>query len=118
MEILIGSDIVEVNRIKKAILKNKSFLNRVFSKEEIDYCMNKKTHIYESFAVRFAAKEAYIKAISKMLDSNFSINLNDIKIINDNRGKPILVEKNNFKNSLSLSHTKDFAIANVIVIIE
>ena len=57
----IGTDIVEVERIKKAIERTEKFKINVFSTKEIEYCENKKNK-YESYAGKFAAKEAYFKA--------------------------------------------------------
>ena len=58
----LGVDIVNINRIKKAMISNKDFKKRVFTKKEIAYC-SRKTDIYSSFAKRFAAKEAFSKAL-------------------------------------------------------
>ena len=119
----IGVDIIENSRIKKMI-KNKIFLQRVFSKYEI---MNskKKTNKISFFAKRFAAKEAF----SKSLGSGFRDNLNfkDIVVKNDRSGKPFFyitkkiksIIKKKFKTNkysffLSVSDEKNYSIAFVI----
>lgn len=122
MKIKTGTDIIEVNRIKKAIEKsNGRFLNKVFTKIEIEYCNSKKTHKYEHFAARFAAKEACFKAISELLENNYSIGWKDIEIINISNGKPNLVIHKNIDKiqniDISLAHSKEYAIANVAVLV-
>lgn len=106
----IGIDIVEVKRIGK-LIKNKHFLERVFTETEIDYCMKKK-HKAQHFAVRFAAKEAVWKALN-----NNKITLFNISIINLADGKPeVLLKGRKTKNiDISLSHTDDYAAAVAVV---
>ena len=71
----IGIDILEVKRIKKAMERNNSFKEKVFSKREIEYCESKKNK-YESYTARFCAKEAFVKAM------NISINFTEFEILN------------------------------------
>jgi len=119
----IGVDIIENSRIKKMI-KNKDFLQRVFSNYEILNSKKKKNKI-SFFANRFAAKEAF----SKSLGTGFRNNLNfkDIVIKNDNSGKPFFYITNkiksiiskkfktkNFNFFLSISDEKNYSIAFVI----
>ena len=119
----IGVDIIENSRIKKMI-KNKNFLQRVFSNYEILNSKKKKNKI-SFFANRFAAKEAF----SKSLGTGFRNNLNfkDIVIKNDNSGKPFFYITNkiksiiskkfktkNFNFFLSISDEKNYSIAFVI----
>ncbi len=105
----IGVDIVSVDRIKKAILKD-GFKEKIFTKKEIEYCELKKNK-YESYAARFAAKEALSKAIGTgFRDLKFI----DIEILNDKLGKPTIKYKN-FKIKLSLSHEKNYAIAMILL---
>lgn len=109
----IGIDIVEVKRIA-ALIKNKRFLNRIFTDKEIEYCSNKKNSA-QHYAVRFAAKEAVWKAIG-----NSNLTHKKISIRNTKNGKPEVVLPHELKNlqnkiSISLSHTKDFATAVAIV---
>jgi len=110
-----GVDIVEITRIKKFVDENIDNLERVFSPHEIEYCNSKNKNKYESFAVRFAAKEAVMKALDDK-----SLALNSISVVNLSTGKPSIVMNNkdikNTKNiSLSLSHCENYAIAFVVI---
>ena len=118
-----GVDIVENSRIKKSILSN-SFLNRVFTKEEI--LISKKMKNKSSyFAKRFAAKEAFVKSLGTGFRNGF--NFKDISVINDKLGKPsFLITKevknmikkkfkiNSFNFFLSISDEKKYSIAFVV----
>ena len=119
-----GVDIVENKRIKNS-LKIKGFVNRVFTQNEINKSknLNNKTNY---FAKRFAAKEAFVKALGEGFRNN--INFNDIDIANDKKGKPIINISNNIKKFLkkkfklnkyniflSLSDEKKHSIAYVII---
>ena len=125
MEILgNGVDIIQNSRIKK-LIKNKKFILRVFSKNEINE--SKKTiNKVNFFAKRFAAKEAFVKSIG--LGFRKGINLKDICVHKDKLGKPNIVlnskvkkvlskkfSSNRFKIFLSLSDEKDYSIAYVIL---
>ena len=120
----IGVDIIQNSRIKKAI-KNKSFVNRIFTKSEIS---SSKIRNYKTnyFAKRFAAKEAFIKSIGTGIRKG--INFKDIYVINDKSGKPNLKFSNKVKNIMikkfktktfnlfiSLSDEKNYSIAFVII---
>ena len=120
----IGVDIIQNSRIKKAI-KNKSFVNRIFTKSEIS---SSKIRNYKTnyFAKRFAAKEAFIKSIG--IGIRKGINFKDIYVINDKFGKPnikfsnkvnnLIIKKfktRNFHIFLSLSDEKNYSIAFVII---
>lgn len=120
----IGTDIVSVERIKNS-LKNKKFLKRVFNTKEILKCKNIKTKT-NCFAKRFAAKEAFSKALGTGISKG--INLNEIVVLNKKSGKPyinltgktkkILSQKfkgKKSKISLSLSDEKRFAVAFVTI---
>lgn len=121
MRITCGTDIIEIDRIKKSIetIGNK-FLQRVYTKKEIEYCENKKNQKYQHYAARFAGKEAIFKAISEYLKDKYSIGWKDIEIVNDDRGKPkvnLYIEiKEIDQIEISISHCKLYASANVIVI--
>ncbi len=106
----IGIDIVEVERIAK-LIKNKRFLNRIFSENEIKYCCNKKNPV-QHYAVRFAAKEAVWKALG-----NRKLTHKNISVVNKSNGKPevYILSKPQKKIAISLSHTKQFAIAVAVV---
>ena len=119
----VGVDIVKNSRIKKSII-NISFLNRVFTKDEI--LMSKKVKNKSSyFAKRFAAKEAFVKSLGTGFRNGF--NFKDISVINDKLGKPsFLITKkiknmikkrfkiNSFNFFLSISDEKKYSIAFVI----
>lgn len=121
MIIGIGCDLAEVNRIYKA-LGLKGFAARVFTEREQAYCNGRGVQAYQSFAARFAAKEAFLKAIGTGLRGG---RLTEIEVINDDLGRPQLVLHGYFKNyaaslgvermHLTLSHTKELAMAQVIL---
>jgi len=119
-----GVDIVDNKRIKK-LINNKNFINRIFNKSEIKESYKKKNKV-NYYAKRFAAKEAFVKA----LGTGFSkgINFNNIIITNSLSGKPAIkldfklnkIIKKKYKNTkfninLSLSDEKDYSIAYVII---
>ena len=124
MKIKCGTDIIEINRIKDSIEKfGESFLNKVFTKNEIQYCESKKVQKYQSYAARFAAKEAVFKAISSLLDDKFSICWKDIEVQNDSQGRPYVnLYGENLKNieqiDISVSHCNSYAVASVVVILK
>lgn len=123
MEIKVGTDIIEVERIKESIESlGEKFLNRVYTKNEIEYCENTNSMKFQHYAARFAAKEAVFKAISKLLNNKFDISWKDIEIKNDENGRPYVelycIEKQKIADiDISLSHIKDYAIAMVAVTI-
>ena len=121
MNIKCGTDIIEVERIKKAIEKhNDKFLNEIFTDKEIEYCNSKNTMKYQHFAARFAAKEAVFKAISELLKDKYDITWKDIEILNDENSRPYvnLSKIDNVKDiDISISHIKDYATATCIVMI-
>ena len=118
----IGTDMIEVERIAEKIGKNAGFKELVFSHGEIDYC-EKKTHANQHYAARFAAKEAFFKALGTGWKNGTAFN--EIEITNDVTGKPTisfigqtaqsLAEMNLGKISVSLSHLKTMASAVVII---
>ena len=122
MKITVGTDIIEVERIKNAIESNKKFLETVFTDKEIEYCENKKKSKYEHYAARFAAKEAVFKAVSIYLKDKYSMSWKNVEILNDENGRPYinLIDINiKYENvDVSLSHIKDYAIASVVVSIQ
>jgi len=120
----IGTDIVSVDRIKRS-LKNKKFLKRIFNQKEILKCKNI-INSYNCYAKRFAAKEAFSKALGTGIANG--INFNEIIISNKKSGKPYIIFsgqtkkilKNKFKKkkskiSLSLSDEKKYAVAFVTI---
>ena len=89
----IGTDIIEIDRIKDAINNVKTFKGRVFTKNEIEH-VEKRKNPYPSYAGRFAAKEA----VSKAIGTGFrGFNLVDIEVYNDELGKPYLRFYNDLK---------------------
>lgn len=123
MKIKCGTDIIEIDRIKSSIEEtNKKFCNRVYTQNEIEYCENKKNQKYQHYAARFAAKEAVFKAISELLESKYDISWQDIEIVNDDTGKPhvnICIDEilDRIEDiDLSISHCKNYAVANVVVL--
>ena len=122
MRILCGTDIIEIDRIRKSIEKNgDKFLNSVYTAKEIEYCESRKKQKYQHYAGRFAAKEAAFKAISKILQDKYSITWKDVEIIDDKNGRPEIVFLNQKYEKIqsidiSLSHCKKYATANVTII--
>ena len=115
-----GTDIIEIYRIKEAIEDmDDKFIKRIYTQNEIDYCESKKNAKYQHYSARFAAKEAVFKAISKEVDNKFSISWCDIEILNCDSGRPyakILNHDFPIKEiDVSLSHCKEYAVANVVV---
>ncbi len=119
----IGIDIVEIERLRKAMKRGKErFMRLVFTNTEIDYC-NKKRLKYQHFAVRFAVKEAFMKALGTGWQNG--IKWRDIETVNDKLGKPNLNLFGKAKElasemkvkeiHVSLSHSENYAIAQVIL---
>ena len=121
-----GIDIVENYRLKKLLLKKKSnFKNKIFTNNEIAYC-EKKSNITNCYSKRFAAKEAFVKALGTGFRKN--INFKDIEVLKNHYGKPyLLINKkiiNKIKTSfkvkkfnilLSISDEAKYSIASVII---
>ena len=117
----IGIDIIRVARMKAAVDRwGERFLQRVFTRDEIAYCYEKKNP-FLSLSVRFAAKEAMIKA----LGLRGSVIFRDIEILNDAHGKPAVfahreldnvLRRNSIRHAhLSLSHERDYGVAFVVL---
>lgn len=121
MKITCGTDIIEIQRIKECIEDLKeTFINKIYTEKEKEYCENKKNAKYQHYAARFAAKEAIFKAISCGLKDKYEINWKDAEIINDENGRPqvnfINKKIENLENiEISISHCKEYAVANTIV---
>ena len=80
MKITCGTDIIEVKRIRESIEKfGNTFLEKIYTPAEIQYCNSKKNK-YQHFAARFAAKEAVFKAISEKLKNKYDIKWNEMKM--------------------------------------
>ena len=120
----IGTDIVNIDRIKKS-LKNKGFVNRIFNKKEILKC-KKINNSINCYAKRFAAKEAFSKALGTGISNG--VNFKEIVILNKKSGKPYInivgqtkktlnkrFKRKKSKISLSLSDEKKYAVAFVTI---
>lgn len=113
----IGTDIIEVDRIKGTLEKyGERFKNKMFTQVEIDYCEQFKDKKYAHYAARFAAKEAFSKAIGTGFARGFKFK--EVYIQNLNTGEPIVVLDGSLKEKygeniikVSLSHTDNNAIA-------
>ena len=122
----VGTDIVSMKRIQKILKKyNSSFKRKIFSHDEITYCESKKNSL-ASYAKRFAAKEAFTKALGTGFGNKIS--LKDIEVINNKSGKPNIkltgyvaqhlkkkIKNKKFNVHLSLSEDKPWACATVII---
>ncbi len=117
----IGIDIVRNERIRAAVERwGRRFLDRVFTDAELAHCLKRKTP-YASLAVRFAAKEALIKAVGSKKGSSFR----DIEVLNSASGKPYINLSGNLKDffsdenlreaHVSLSHEQEYSVAAVVV---
>jgi holo-[acyl-carrier protein] synthase len=117
----VGIDMIEVDRVMEKVVKNSGFKEKVFSKDEIEFCeSNRKS---ENYAARFAAKEAFLKATGfGLLLGN---DLSQIEIVSDVNGKPSINLTGDFKQQadkngwtkihVSLSHLQQVACAVVII---
>jgi holo-[acyl-carrier protein] synthase len=117
-----GVDIVEVWRVTNALDKwGERFLKRIFTERELDY-VNTKKFSHESLAARFACKESVLKAFG---DTRRGIQLKEIEVLNDSKGKPEIVlhgeakefaARNHLDNIIvSMSHTGAYAVSNAIL---
>lgn len=116
----IGTDIIEVERVRRAVEKE-HFKRRVFTDTEINYCESRGQSAAASYAARFAAKEAFFKA----LGTGIVTALLEVEVVNNLRGQPeiylygdtknLAQEKSVDKIFLSLSHSREYATAVVVV---
>ena len=120
----VGTDIVRVSRIKSS-LKNKFFLSRIYNKDEVTKCKKNKNWT-NCFAKRFAAKEAFSKALGTGISKG--INFNEIIVLNERNGKPYIklinktkkivekkIKKKKYRISLSIADEKNYAVAFVTI---
>ena len=120
MIIGIGTDIIEIERVARAV-EREHFKNKVFTKTEQDYCESHGRQAAASYAARFAAKEAFFKAIG----TGIVTDLTNVEVVNDESGQPQIflngkaeeIAKNLQveKIFLSLSHSQKFATAFCVV---
>ncbi|MEK7818484.1 MAG: holo-ACP synthase [Bacteroidota bacterium] len=116
----IGVDIIEIDRIKVSIeTYGKSFIDKFFTANEIEYC-SKKANPFQHFAARFAAKEAVSKALSTGWSGEFR--WHDFEVTNDKLGKPyftiygaLKLSLENCNIQLSLSHSDKTVVAFVVI---
>ncbi len=126
MAISCGTDIINVSRIKNSINElGDTFLKRIYTDEEISYCESRRMSKFQSYAARFAAKEAAYKAIAP--ETAEAISWHDAEVIRAENGKPSLLfhgrllellEKKGVLSEnidLSLSHDNEYAIATVVI---
>jgi holo-[acyl-carrier protein] synthase len=119
----IGIDIVEVYRIRETLTRTPRFAERVFTEKERAYCDAKGAAAAQSYAARFAAKEAFLKALKTGWRGK--ITWHDMEILNDKEGVPSLEISGEAralmenlgaeKIHLSMSHTTEHAVAEVIL---
>ena len=117
----IGTDLIEIVRIQRAIEKNPHFMERVYTANEIAYCRRKK-NAWQSFAARFAAKEAVSKALGTGIGP---VGLMEIEILNAENGQPKVVlhgkalqlaaDRNIQRMHISLSHSEAYAMATAVL---
>ena len=118
-----GIDLVKIERIEKIIKKwGDNFIFRIFTSLEREYCEKKKGNKFQSYAGKFAAKEALLKALGLGLRE---ANWKEIEIKNDELGQPIIDTSGKLKNIastkgvskyfISISHTKEYAVTQVIL---
>ncbi len=114
----VGTDIIEIERIENS-MKNKKFLEYVFGEEEYEM-LKIKNFSPQSVAANFCAKEAFFKSIGTGIRG---YGLKNVQVLRDEMGKPYFkfsgkvseeVEKNGYKFSVSLSHSKNYALATVL----
>jgi holo-[acyl-carrier protein] synthase len=116
----VGTDIVEVERIRKAMERD-AFRAKIFSEREIEYC--EKRNKTQSYAARFAGKEAFFKAMGTGWRDKMVIT--EVEILNDELGKPSILlsgetlrvfeRKGGSAIHISLSHVKENALAFVVI---
>lgn len=121
----IGIDLEKVERVRRAIERNgDAFLEKVFSPEEIEFCRSRGAHVWESFSARWAAKEAFSKALGTGIGGN--IGFTDFSVLAGAQGEPVAFYSSRGNSALknagaskalvSLTHTADYAEAIVILI--
>lgn len=116
----IGTDIIEIDRIDRAINNTPMFLEKIFTKRELEE-LNKSTLRVESVAGNFAVKEAVSKAVGTGMRG---FTFNDIEVFRDELGKPIvqvsdkvkdIIKVDNYIFNVSISHNRTCAIAFVVL---
>ena len=121
MRVRVGVDIVGVGRVQRLVTENPDIVPTLFTGREIEYCRGKR-RCYEHMAVRFAAKEAVLKAFGTGLGQR--MRWTDVEIVNEASGRPQVrlygevtawaKRRNLLDLDVSLSHTDGLAIAHAI----
>ena len=124
IQVRTGVDIVSVSRVMRLLDENPNIIDSLFTNREISYCRDKSRKCYEHMAARFAAKEAVFKALSACPGHRLS--WTEVEIINELAGRPyvvlhgdtaLLVQRSGLISlDISLSHTTDLAIAQVVTV--
>lgn len=120
----LGTDIIEIKRFSQWYMYSSQKLRRIFSADEIKYCFDVTTNSAQRFAVRFAAKEAMVKALSAMgLTLPLMYVFRHASIVKNEKGKPSFLISETLRKMLperitihiSLSHAKEYAVAFVVI---
>ena len=120
----IGTDIIEVKRMERSLLKNDVLMDKLYTKPEQEYCNKGTVTKYQCFAARFAAKEAFFKALGT--GYRYGMAFHEIEVLNEELGKPYVSAHGKVKDylkeqgiktiHLSISHLKE--MANALVVLE
>ncbi|MDT4952697.1 MAG: holo-[acyl-carrier protein] synthase [Acidobacteriota bacterium] len=123
MIISIGIDIIEVRRVREVISRTPRFVERVYTERERAYCDSRGAVAAQHYAARFAAKEAALKALQTGWTGGIA--WQDIEVVSRDSGAPMLLfrgrvlelyEQSSARAAhLSISHTSEHAIAQVIL---
>ena len=114
MIIGVGIDMVELERVKVILERQPKFVDRILTKEEKEYFLSlSENRKIEWFAGRFSAKEAFSKAYGTGIGGKLSFQ--DISILPDGSGKPMIQHSLDIRAHLSITHTKHYAAAQVIL---
>ncbi|WP_096202000.1 holo-ACP synthase [Bacillus sp. FJAT-45350] len=110
----IGIDIVELSRIEKTIARQPRFVEKILTVNELNvfHALSKGRQV-EYIAGRFAAKEAFVKAMGTGISKKYS--WHDVEILHNENRKPILVAGVAGRLHVSISHSKEYAVAQVII---
>ena len=119
----IGTDIIEIYRVKDAVEKSRRFKERVYTSSEIQYCEGRDKNAYASYAGIYAAKEAFCKALRIGFRNG---SWQDINVMRTTDGAPYIELSGVFREifesrgfihcSLSISHSKEYATAQVLLV--
>jgi holo-[acyl-carrier protein] synthase len=118
----VGIDIIEVERVAEKISRENGFREKIFSKNEIEFCESKDLNKAQHYAARFSAKEAFLKATGMGL--LLSYELNEIEVAMTDEGKPeiqlrgsmaTIIHQKGWKIHVSLSHIQTNACAIVVI---